>query len=78
VKRSPIYFGSYEEYKTWLIKNKKATEFRNVRRVITSIDGTLVIITRFEFKINDKRMYGAIEPETGFFEISKRPIKNIN
>lgn len=77
MKRTPTYFGSYNKYKTWLIKNKNATKFRNVHRVITSIDNTLVVMTRFQFRINDKRMYGAIEPETGFFDVSERPIKNI-
>lgn len=59
------------------LKRKGATKFRTVKRNLAVIDGTLVIITRFKYLMKNKQMYGAWEPETGFFETDKKPIGKI-
>lgn len=68
----------YATVKAFLKTKFNATKFRGVRHSITSIDGTLVTITRFNCDIKNKKMYVACEPETGIFELSKTPIGKIS
>ena len=60
------------------LKSQGATEFRVTKRNYAIIGGTLVIVTRFKFKLRGKQMYGAWEPETGFYETEEKPIGKIS
>ena len=73
----PLYFRNYPEYKSYLIRTMKAKNFK-ASSITTSIDGTSVTITSFIFYVNDKKMYGKIEPETGFAEVDSKPIGKIS
>lgn len=80
MKRIPKRFWTQESFnniKEQLRISQGARNFRKVRRNITTIDHTLVCITRFVYNVGDTKMYGAWEPETGFFETSKKPIGKI-
>ena len=69
---------NYIKYKNKL-KRQGATQFRDVKNTITSIDETLVTVTRFKYTDkNNHTMYGAIEPETGFYETNIKPIGKIS
>lgn len=69
---------NYKSFKNSL-RTKGATNFRNVVSTITTIDETLVTVTRFEFtdKKGNKK-FGACEPETGFYETSSHTIGKIS
>ena len=64
---------SFTNIKGLLMKHG-VKKFHNIRKNLTTFDGVLVTITRFEFMWNGKQYFVACEPETDIFEISTKPI----